>query len=229
MKKNTSIEDLFEAARQVEANRQRQQTLSTLIDQWEEEEKALTLGGVSHHREGKEERKRRPIWAWISIAASLLLLASTAQFILRQASGASTPSIIASLPDSPTEPVACDTARQKNSSEEGIPRQKRERKARVINSQEQVAEAVVPDVAVQAAERSSDDSVVKSTTAEEATQQWVEPQLAMEAEPKVYERQSTRMVQSGKRKASATTPATPGNFLALTGGTSHIEPIEIHF
>lgn len=229
MKKNTSIEDLFEAARQVEANRQRQQTLSTLIDQWAEEEKALTLGGVSHHRKGKEERKRRPIWAWISIAASLLLLASTAQIILRQASGASTPSIIASLPDSPAEPVACDTARQKNSSEEGIPRQKRERTARVINSQEQVAEAVVPDVAVQAAERSSDDSVVKSTTAEEATQQWVEPQLAMEAEPKVYERQSTRMVQSGKRKASATTPATPGNFLALTGGTSHIEPIEIHF
>lgn len=229
MKKNTSIEDLFEAARQVEANRQRQQTLSTLIDQWEEEEKALTLGGVSHHIEGKEERKRRPIWAWISIAASLLLLASTAQIILRQASGASTPSIIASLPDSPAEPVSCDTARQKNSSEEGIPRQKRERKARVINSQEQVAEAVVPDGAVQAAERSSADSVFKSTTAEEATQQWVEPQLAMEAEPKVYERQSTRMVQSGKRKASATTPATPGNFLALTGGTSHIEPIEIHF
>ncbi len=229
MKKNTSIEDLFEAARQVEANRQRQQTLSTLIDQWEEEEKALTLGGVSHHIEGKEERKRRPIWAWIGIAASLLLMASTAQIILRQASGASTPSIIASLPDSPTEPVACDTASQKNSSEEGIPRQKRERKARVINSQEQVAEAVVPNVAVQAAERSSADSIVKSPTAEEATQQWVEPQLAMEAEPKVYERQSTRMVQSGKRKASVTTPATPGNFLALTGGTSHIEPIEIHF
>lgn len=84
MNNNPDIDKLFEAARRREADLRRQQQLSDMIDRMAE-------SGASHENENKNEKRkaengerRRTLWPYIGIAASVLLLASVGLHILSQ-------------------------------------------------------------------------------------------------------------------------------------------------
>ena len=84
MNNNPDIDKLFEAARRREADLRRQQQLSDMINRMAE-------SGASHENENKNEKRkaengerRRTLWPYIGIAASVLLLASVGLHILSQ-------------------------------------------------------------------------------------------------------------------------------------------------
>lgn len=84
MNNNPDIDKLFEAARRREADLRRQQQLSDMIDRMAE-------SGAPHENENKNEKRkaengerRRTLWPYIGIAASVLLLASVGLHILSQ-------------------------------------------------------------------------------------------------------------------------------------------------
>ena len=207
MNTNDKIEELFEAAKRHEKDMQRQQRLSDLVDQLAAAESAT-----------RKPTKRRPIWAAMGIAASILLMVSIGLRALHP-----------DMPDNTKHIVALN-----NSSSIVIDSTSHRAETTTDISSSSVKTALHKDMEILIAESAIDDSNTateptlehefpihdNNLIAENETQENEEVNVAT-TEKKVYVRTSNRLVGNGSQQRSHHSSSENTPLMAFSGtGTS---------
>ena len=182
MSNKPELEDLFEAARRQKADLERQQRLSDLIDKLAADEAAAT--------------RKRLLWRYAGIAASVLLLLTVAlRVVYQNETGISQGPLVADAP--PVSEVGTDMADtgvlQVPTVSRSIRGEMAERVSVAAASETEVQVRALADTV--ALEPIADDDVLLAEDADVPSEKAPAPEI--EPQPRVFERTSTRLVCGG--------------------------------